>query len=729
MGSVPAPDFSAGERSHRRGFTALAGCAFALLALGLMLCAPSGASATVKPGTPVSVAPGVPDQGRAWELVTSEDPVSALLWSAFGIASSGDRIVYSTFGLLPDAPLPEPLLSPALAQRGPGGWSNATLPVPDLDPQNLFEPAPLALGDDLEESIWASALGTGENGLFRSTHYGQYELAMLGQEGAASPSSVRSGFIGASDDLQRFAAESNHHLLPGDATRTEGASIYEDDASTLRLVDVAEDGTLLSDCGSTGEGPQSVSADGRRIFFSTFPGCGATRRVFLREDAATTTEISASQCTLPDCGPEASVEFVGATPAAGSAFLVTAQRLTDDDSDSNADLYRYEVADGSLSLVSATEGGEDLVASAEKDVQVATDGSRVYFAAAIEIGPGELSAARLYMADADGLHLVSSGPPSFFLQVSPSGRYAVFDTTGALLPSDTDASADVYRYDAQTEALTQISLSPYGGNGPFFALTKRTEFSFNPGYSSGISDYTSMLATDHPYRAMTDDGSRVFFITNESLLPADANDVVDVYEWTNGSLGLVSSGSAEAEGSDYSGSTPDGRTVLIGTGDTLLPRDRDGGDVDLYVARIGGGLPEPSLPAGCVESCRPASPPARQRPTPASSQAGPATIGVGKIGAAERRRFAATGWIELLVEVPRPGRLTAEATARLGGRRLKVAAAGVRARQAGPLQIRMRLSKRARAALAKHELQLQVRLRLSGLDATRRLGLRLGGGA
>jgi hypothetical protein len=680
------------------------------------------ASAAPTPGTPVAVAPGVPDQDRAWELVTSPDPVSALLWSALAIAPDGSRLAYMTFGLLPDAPLPEPPLAPALARRGAAGWENSSLPVPSLDPDRLSETGPVAFSPDLESSIWATPLPNQGNklDLFRSPQPGQYIPLLTG-----TTLEPLGGFVGSSTDTQSVVAESEEHLLAADATRTSGTSIYEHDGSSLRLVDVAEDGTLLSNCGSTGEGPRSVSADARRIYFSTSPGCGSLRRVFLRADATTTTEISASQCTLPDCGPEADVAFVGATPSGDVAFLVTSQRLTDDDGDDDADLYRYEVATGLLSLASPTVNGVDLVASAKEDVRVAADGSRAYFKATVETGPGETS-ERLYMADSVGLHLVCAGEPSAFYQVSPSGRYAVFDTTAPLLGSDADSRTDVYRYDAESGGLAQISLGPDSGNGPHTAQIKRTAFQFETGYSSGVTDYTAQLARDHPFRAMSDDGSRVFFITAERLLPADRNDVFDVYEWASGSLGLVSSGAVEAEGSDYVGSTPDGRTVLFGTGDTLVPRDRDGDGPDLYVARIGGGFPEPSPPAACDGDCTPPPREALRRPGAASSAVA-RSIRVAGIGRAERRRAAATGWLRLLVEVPRAGSLTAKASARLDGARRRVAATRVRVRRAGSLPVQMRLSKRARATLAARGLRLQVELRLTGLESARRFAVRLGG--
>jgi Tol biopolymer transport system component len=679
------------------------------LALGSLYLPTCSASASVEPGTPVAVAPGVPDQGRVWELVTSPDPVSASLWSIFAISPDGDRVLYSTLGLLPDAPVPEPLPSPAVAIRSASGWSNATIPPPP-EISHFFEPGPVAIAPDFESSIWASEIESTFS-MFRSPRYGEYTQLLPSKQ--TFPAAA---FIGASLDTQRLAVKGEKHLLPADASRTSGASIYEVDGSELSLVDVDNTGTLLSDCGSRAGGPSSISEDGRRIFFATSPGCSGTQRVFLRANGATTTEISASQCDLADCGPEADVSFAGATPSGSVAFLATKQRLSDEDTDSGTDLYRYDVASGDLTLVSTDLAGHDLTLPGEpEEVHVSVDGSRAYFKASEETGPGETSAQQLYMADASGPHLVSSGTPQQFFQISPDGRYAVFATAAPLLAGDSDESLDVYRYDADSSTLTLVSAGPQGGNGAFDAKIEPASF-------------PAAMVADHPYRAMSDDASRIFFTTAERLLPEDRNEVADVYEWANGDLGLISSGGGD-QGSSYGTSTPDGGSVLFMTAETLLPGDRDGGDVDFYVARIGGGFPQPPAAASCSDPCGTGSAGRLARPAPASARAPGKGIRLEPIDAAERRRIAASGWIALLAEVPKAGRLAAQARARVGGRERTVAAAAVKVAQPGPVQLRMRLSKAARQSLARGgSLDVRLGVRLSGLASVRRVSFELEAG-
>jgi hypothetical protein len=693
----------------------------ALGALGFTLTATTAASAAVEPGTPVAVPPGVPDQGRSWELVTPPEVVSAVMYNVRALSSDGNRISYMTFGTLPGAPAGAPLTTANMAVRGASGWSDQPLgaPYPLLGAPGFidgsFYPGPLALSPDLETSIWTNylplAAGESKNelGLFRQAPDGTFSLlAEVGPSGR---------FIGASEDLQRVFFTSAQHLLPADASRTEGKSTYEIDGSELRLVEVDDEGALLADCGSSvladenGDATNgAISADGQRVFFTTRPGCSGPTEVYLREAGAATTEISSSQCDLSDCGPEAEVSFVGATPSGSSAFLVTSQRLTDEDTNSYPDLYRYDVATGKLTLISSPAGGVGLAVGSEP-VHVSADGLRVYFNASPQSGPETGTGEHLYLADSSGLHLV--GPERSLVQISADGRYALLSTNAALTPGDTDERTDLYRYDAENGTIAPVSVEgPAEGDGPFDAVT--------------TPEFFAETAPSQPYRAMPEDGSRIFFSTEERLVPQDHNEALDVYEWANGNLGLISSG--EGDRPDvYLGSTPDGRSVLFRTSATLLPADRDGGEMDFYEARIGGGFPEAAVAEGCG-AC-PATPQAKvERAVPASAKAGPRIIQLRRLGPAERRQIVASGWITLFAEVPTVGWLSGEAQAEIGGRMQAIASTDLAVKQPGPVRLRMRLSQAARDGLAVGKnLQVRLSLRLFGLPSTRRVSFELKG--
>jgi hypothetical protein len=676
-----------GAKKASRGRTAAA--ITLVIAAGFAVLAPGAVGDEV-----VQPAPGVPGQERAWELVTPAEPMSAQLFGLQFISPNGSRIAYVTIGPLPDAPPGMPLLGSAFALRGANGWTNQSNPVPPF-PDTHFQPLPLRISPDLGTVLWE--LHPPASGF----------VASLARRAPAGDTLLaeNAALFDASTDLQHILFSSQEHLLAEDASRTSGASLYEAVGSGLRLVDVDSSGTLLSECGATTEAPTApghlspISRDGRRIFFTTVPGCAGTTRAFMRVDGTTTVEIGASQCDLPDCGKAADIRFVGATDDGSSAYLLTAEKLLDADADSLPDLYRYDVGDGRLTLVSTDVAGRNLVATALQGGS--SVGARAYFIAEVP----ELGESDLYMADDSGPHRV---PGDSFFEASVDGRYVVYTTSAQLVAGDTDENADVYRYDAEQGATTLLSVSPTAGNGPFDA-----------GFTQEAGIKHSSIATR--YQVMSEDGSHVFFTTAEPLLPADRNQAGDVYEWTEGVLSLVSAGTGRFA-TYFLGSNPDGETVVFETADTLVAQDRDRGSWDFYAARIGGGFP-PSTPAPA---------PVKQSAAPRADRAIPSRpglghrIGLARIDAAARREIVASGWIDLLAEVPGAGRLSAVARAKVGGRERVIASAGVRASEPGPLRLRMRLSKGARRRLAAGlDLKVQLRLHLSGLDLARRVGFAL----
>ncbi len=670
------------------------------------------ASAAVAPGTPVEVAAGVPGHGRTWEVVTPEEVSSAfLLPSEFApskdyVSNSGERVVFQAVGKLPDAPEQEFLSTENYSTRGDGGWDDAWLFAPNF----AYFPTLVDVDPALDETLWTGRQPNGEEALFRASLDGTFTTLV---SFPASKPNLPLSFVGASEDLSRVFFATAAHLLPADAARTSGTSLYEVDAAGARLADVDAAGQPISDCGSTeprleeGTTARLVSANGRRVFFTANPGCAGPAEAFMREDGTKTVEISASQCDLADCGPESDVRLLGATADGESAYLATAERLTDEDTDSAESLYRYDVASGNLTLLtpSAAKLGEF------RSLTPCDDGSRAYFAASGESGSG------LFLAGPGGLQQIVPAFPSSPLQVSADGRYAAFVTSAALDPRDTDSSPDVYRFDAATGKSTLVSVGQVGGEGSVAA--------------SLFGEYEGALktASNQPARAMSEGGNEVFFQTPERLLAEDRNEVSDVYEWDEGSLSLISSGTGEA-GSFFLGANAAGSTAFFETADTLVPRDRDGGERDIYTARIGGGFPEPAPPAGCQGgSCHGTAPSASPRPA-ARSTKGPRHIVIGPVDSAALRRIAASGRIDLLVEAPRQGRLSARATAKLGGHSRVVAETGMKVAAPGPLLLRMRLSPAARELLAAgHDLRLKVGVRLGEAKGGVRLLLRSRPGA
>jgi hypothetical protein len=82
------------------------------------------------------------------------------------------------------------------------------------------------------------------------------------------------------------------------------------------------------------------------------------------------------------------------------------------------------------------------------------------------------------------------------------------------------------------------------------------------------------------------------------LSPDAKNGKTDIYEWHDGDVSLVSSGSAEED--DTRGTiTASGRDLMFTTSQGLVSQDTDGLQ-DIYDARIGGGfLPVPAVRQPC----------------------------------------------------------------------------------------------------------------------------------
>ena len=88
-------------------------------------------------------------------------------------------------------------------------------------------------------------------------------------------------------------------------------------------------------------------------------------------------------------------------------------------------------------------------------------------------------------------------------------------------------------------------------------------------------------------RFVLDDGT-VFFDTLQSLVAQDANGARDVYEYQDGEVTLISGGRADAV-STFADASEDGSDVFFVTDDRLVKQDTDY-ELDMYDARVGGGI-------------------------------------------------------------------------------------------------------------------------------------------
>jgi hypothetical protein len=245
-------------------------------------------------------------------------------------------------------------------------------------------------------------------------------------------------------------------------------------------------------------------------------------------------------------------------------------------------------------------------------------------------------------------------------RVSVDGLQAAFVSSGQPTGYDnTDRhggkpAAEVYRYDASANGgageLVCASCNPSGARplGRDLIPNEVDEF-----WAAGqIPTWQNNL---YASRALSEDGNRLFFESSDALTPRDTNGLVDVYQWeapgtggcsegapsyapsNGGCVNLISSGQA-ARPARFNDASPDGSNVFFSTLESLVGLDY--GLIDIYVARVVGGFPEPPPPAPeCeAENC--------QHPRAAPEYTTPSSLlsdGPGNLAAPASRNRCAKG--------------------------------------------------------------------------------------
>lgn len=656
----------------------------------------------------------MPANGRGWELATFEPASSSRVLGLRPMDKNPDGFPYAVVGPHPGTQS-GPVLAYGMAEREPTEWVNGPLGFPYRTEStvvlNVFAPIlPVAFSDDEEEVLWAASVPLSPDAppepaglttdFYRDTAGGNPEF--IARAARFPPLAAYPGFADIASDGSRVVFTSPEHILPGDAARTSGNSTYAWDGSGLELVDATPLGTAMSTCGSKVSIANGMSGSGDRVFLSVPASCNGVEKVYLKDfESGALAQISSSECTRGDCNAAASVFFAGATEDGEFAFLTTTQQLTDEDHDAGRDLYRYDVEAEELSLLSGapSEVSGEVVENAV--VYPSEDGGRVYFRASGEMVPGEsVPGEKLFVADASGVRLVGPAtfPASPQIQLSDDGERALFVTNTQVLEEDTDANGDAYLYDAEAESVTRISTGPSGGNGASSVSIDA------PSPANLHAEETGNL---RPYYAITAAGDRAFFQTDESLVPEDTNGVLDVYEWWEGETRLITPGYQPLK-SEFGGISRDGVSVAFATNATLVSADVDGDGRDIYIARLGGGFPEPLAPATCNSSSCPVPDGERiERPIPASMKAVPADPArLRVVGVAARAR---NGRIAVLVSAPLPGSVSGLLSVRENGKRIVIARGSADVERAGKVRLQLRLTRSAhRSRSGARRVQLTV---------------------
>ena len=492
---------------------------------------------------------------------------------------------------------------------------------------------------------------------------------------------------GASPDLRHVVLRSNVPLAKGAAN----FSLYEWSGGTLEPLSVlpGAEGAVGAELGA-GEASTrgAVSEDGSRVFWSrgSIPPFGG---LYVRDTSrGETLRLDEEQEGAFGTGKVAPL-FQAASADGSLAFFTDTQNLTEDANEEGADLYRWR-APGTHGCGQAGGCLEDLTAEVANPGEaaavqlvlpgIARDGSAAFLVAhgVLDTEPnaeGESAApgdpnlyawragqsprfvARLSGGDCTDWGCGYGGGAAWSLtaQASPSGRYLAFMSSRPLSGYDNAVATspepcgeghpeaicaqEVFRYDAQSEALACISCDPSGARpralvpGPDAGQLSE-EFDPNQLWRgkpvAAVVPEASFLSahghiTAHFPRYVHDDG-RVFFNAAGPLVSADSNGDGDVYQYEpsgvgscsassgdagtavlpGGCLSLISSGSAEGTAA-FLDASEGARDVFFYSPAQLSVTDEDT-ELDVYDAREGGEPASLEPVAECLgEACQ--SPP------------------------------------------------------------------------------------------------------------------------
>jgi len=608
--------------------------ALAILSLGGLLCifGPSVASAA-------SGSLFLPDN-RAYEQVSPVNKNGSNIESHVSVAATGGNgLFFTSPGSFAGNPTAQFNGNGYLSRRGSDRWTTGAIQPPGGELS--FNSTYLGFSADLGKGVFqwverSPQFGTldpdavpGQNLYMRDNVLGSFTLlnGTLDENGVGF-----GGFAWGTPDFGKLAFQSEHALTP-DSPCTEGEYCsYEWEGGTLRLASILPNeepvqGHLGAEApGQAGSVENVVSDDGSRVFFTgpSAPLDSPPRfynELYVREDGASTSLISASERTLPGGFSGNDVFYQAAEAGHGDRVLFTTRNaLVDADTDETNDLYLYDFikpVGERLTLVSkdrnpgtpdgaqvdGTRNGQGGVLARSEDL------SRIYFVTDNQILPGEPEnfGPKLYLWDDTGSspevtyiatlaegderdwasqNMLREGPKNS--RPSRDGRFVAFLSTAKLTPFENEGAIEIYRYDALAPSLVCVSCASD-------AFPASGEISF--GGSQG--------APANHLLNNTSDSGQVFFETSRGLLPKDSNGKVDVYQYEDGQLHLISRGTGSRD-SIFLDATPSGSDVFFTTGDQLVGWDNDG-LIDAYDARVNGGLPEPPLPPPPCEgdSCQP----------------------------------------------------------------------------------------------------------------------------
>ncbi len=245
-------------------------------------------------------------------------------------------------------------------------------------------------------------------------------------------------------------------------------------------------------------------------------------------------------------------------------------------------MYDFDVETGQLRYVPEMSGGQILTLS--------QNGSRVLYNS--QVGHLDL------WSENGNVETISQEPGATPARASTDGNDFLYSTITNYYAGQW---TQFYHYEVSTKELVCVSCSPEGEPS-----------------APVETNYGGHLRTILPVQIMSADGSRIFFQSSAPLVSAAVNGTTNVYEWENGHVYLISSGTSPLP-SLVIDSSETGGDVFFLTDEGLVPSDEDE-QVDVYDARIPrpGDNPPPAQTPCSGDVCQ-GPPSVPQLLTPAAS--------------------------------------------------------------------------------------------------------------
>jgi hypothetical protein len=358
----------------------------------------------------------------------------------------------------------------------------------------------------------------------------------------------------------------------------------------------------------------SVSEDGSRVFFSARRQASSNPEeigktaIFVREDGTETHDVSLSETSVPDEG----AAYQWATADGSKVFFTANAGLTAKSNSTGTDLYEYDLETEELTDRSVTpiEGGAQVGGL----LGASADSSQVYFASQNQLIPGSGSSrAQNVSAETYSIYGEKAGTISFVgtlterdllsfgaagtgggwtSQVSPDGRYLLFESSAKVTGYESDGLGEAYLYDAESGETTCISCRQDG-------QPSSDERYGTPLYQTLFRQFFVNPLHAPRFLTMHDGEPQVFFSSPDPLAPGAVAGQNNIYEWSHDQVFRLVSAAAGTQVNPssgftaiFAGASEDGSDVYLTTPETLNWEDGDK-RLSVYDARVGGGFPEP----------------------------------------------------------------------------------------------------------------------------------------